>query len=119
MDTNMAFIFCSQGAHFLYFYFAKHNQTRHIYRNNISYCSWNNCSTIFLYGINGVLLQLIDLKAKWKVLKAKNLPNYIMSLTRKGKQLQPEACCIIMNSLKDKDIQNMFVRNYSVIQAQR
>lgn len=64
----------------------------------------------FLYGINGVLLQLIDLKAKWKVLKAKNSPNYIMSLTRKGKQLQPEACGIIMNSLKDRDIQKMFVQ---------
>jgi len=64
----------------------------------------------FLYGVNGVLLQLIDLKAKWKVLTSKNPPRYIMSLTREGKQIQPEACGIILNSIKDKNLNSTFIQ---------
>ena len=64
----------------------------------------------FLYGVNGVLLQLIDLKAKWKTLKAKNPPSYIMSLTREGKQVQPEAFNIIMNKLKDENLQKALLQ---------
>ena len=51
-----------------------------------------------LYGINGVLLQLIDLKSKVKALTAKNSPKYISSLTAQGKQLHPDSMFKIIKS---------------------
>ena len=56
-----------------------------------------------LYGINGILLQLIDLKSKLKALIAKNPPKYISSLTAHGKQLHPDSMFkIIKNFTPEK-----------------
>ena len=58
----------------------------------------------FLYGVNGVLLQLIDLKAKIKVLKAKNPPKQIMKLTYEGK---PEAYNIILKNMQNEQAKEL------------
>lgn len=71
----------------------------------------------FLYGINGVLLQLIDLKSKWKVLTSKKTPSYIMSLTKEGKQIQPQACQIILNCIKEKNLNSTLIHYASKLRG--
>ncbi len=60
-----------------------------------------------MYGVNGVLLQLIDLKAKIKVLKAKNPPKQIMKLTYEGKQIKPEAYNIILKNMQNEQAKEL------------
>ena len=43
-----------------------------------------------IYGINGILIQAIQLKSNIKLLKSKKPPKKILDLSKKGQQIQPD-----------------------------
>ena len=50
-----------------------------------------------LYGINGILVQTLQLKSNIQLLKSKNPPKNILDLSKKGQQIQPDFINIINN----------------------
>ena len=71
-----------------------------------------------LYGINGILIQALQLKSNIKLLKSKNSPKNILDLSKKGQQIRPDFIDVINNlntdvinslsKLADK-IKNIFI----------
>ena len=45
---------------------------------------------LVIYGINGILIQAIQLKSNIKLLKSKKPPKKILDLSKKGQQIQPD-----------------------------
>lgn len=50
-----------------------------------------------LYGLNGILVQTLQLKSNIKLLKSKNPPKNILDLSKKGQQIQPDFIDVINN----------------------
>ena len=50
-----------------------------------------------LYGLNGILVQALQLKSNIKLLKSKNPPKNILDLSKKGQQIQPFFIDVINN----------------------
>lgn len=50
-----------------------------------------------LYGLNGILVQALQLKSNIKLLKSKNPPKNILDLSKKGQQIQPDFINVINN----------------------
>lgn len=60
-----------------------------------------------LYGINGCLIQITDMKSKINILKRKNLPQEYVKQSILGKQKQPELLKIILDKLDNDAILNL------------
>lgn len=63
------------------------------------------CIFIFqlcLYGINGCLIQITDMKSKFNILKRKNLPQDYMKQSMLGNQKQPELFKLALDKLDSK-----------------
>ena len=63
------------------------------------------CVFIFqlcLYGINGCLIQITDMKSKLNVLKRKNLPQNYVKQSMLGNQKQPELLKLVLDKLDTK-----------------
>ena len=56
---------------------------------------------VCLYGINGCLIQITDLKSKIEIIKKKNLPRNYVKQSIMGKQQQPEILKVILDKLDD------------------
>lgn len=59
-----------------------------------------------LYGINGILLQTIQLKSNIKLLKSKNPPKDILELSKRGQQIRPDFVDL-MNDLNTEVIDSL------------
>lgn len=68
------------------------------------------CIFIFqlcLYGINGCLIQITDMKSKFNVLKKKNLPQEYMKQSMLGNQKQPELLKIVLDKLDSETLSSL------------
>lgn len=73
------------------------------------------CIFIFqlcLYGINGCLIQITDMKSKLNLLKKKNLPQDYVKQSMLGKQKQPELLKIALDKL-DSNMVTMLLKIFS------
>lgn len=73
------------------------------------------CIFIFqlcLYGINGCLIQITDMKSKFNILKRKNLPQDYMKQSMLGNQKQPELFKLALDKLDSKMI-SLLLRIFS------
>lgn len=73
------------------------------------------CIFIFqlcLYGINGCLIQITDMKSKFNILKRKNLPQDYMKQSMLGNQKQPELFKLALDKLDSKMI-SMLLKIFS------
>lgn len=83
------------------------------------------CIFIFqlcLYGINGCLIQITDMKSKLNILKKKNLPQDYMKQSMLGNQKQPELFKMALDKLDSKTLSLLLkifskCKNLEVIEA--
>lgn len=59
---------------------------------------------LFLYGINGTLLQISDMVTKVQVIKNKKYRNTLLKNSIAGNQIQPEIVGGVLNLAKDKEV---------------